>query len=196
MVDRPFHHGNLRAELLDHAEAVLADAGADALSLRDLARRSGVSHAAPRSHFVDRQALLDALAVRGFDRLTAAVRAAGEGTGTFETRTRRVARAYLDFSVAQPALLDLMFASKQGDRSGAVGAAAGRLFATFDQLLERHHPRAASDGAGRERFGLLFATLVQGTASLVGSGRVSPERGAALLEDGTSIVLEAVLGPS
>ncbi len=60
MSERPFHHGNLRAVLLDEAVAVLRETGVDGLSLRDLARRAGVSHGAPRSHFVDRQALLDA----------------------------------------------------------------------------------------------------------------------------------------
>lgn len=65
MTERPFHHGNLRAVLLDEAGAVVRESGVGGLSLRDLARRAGVSHGAPRSHFVDRQALLDALAERG-----------------------------------------------------------------------------------------------------------------------------------
>ena len=73
---RPYHHGNLRSELLEQAERVLADRGAGALSLRELAREIGVSHAAPRRHFADKQALLDALAEDGFDRLGAELRAA------------------------------------------------------------------------------------------------------------------------
>src|SRR4051812_36558445 len=67
---QPFHHGNLRAALLHAAEQTLRERGLDALSLRDLARQVGVSHGAPRSHFIDRQALLDALAEGGFQRLT------------------------------------------------------------------------------------------------------------------------------
>ncbi|SEQ80018.1 TetR/AcrR family transcriptional regulator [Microlunatus flavus] len=196
MVERPFHHGNLRSELLDHAETVLAEGGVEALSLRDLARRSGVSHGAPRSHFVDRQALLDALAVRGFERLAALVRAAAAEGGTFEGRVRRVARAYLDFAVQQPALMELMFAAKGEARSVAVGDAAGRLFATFDEVLEADRPDVASDAAARQRFGLLFATVVQGAASLVGSGRISPGTAAELVEDGTGILVAALLGPS
>jgi AcrR family transcriptional regulator len=70
----PYHHGNLRAALLDAAECSVEEQGAEQLSLRELARAVGVSHAAPRSHFPDRQALLDALAERGFDRLAAAMR--------------------------------------------------------------------------------------------------------------------------
>src|SRR5438128_1794302 len=58
----PYHHGNLRAELLSRAERKLETAGVTGLSLRELAREIGVSHGAPRQHFPDRQALLDALA--------------------------------------------------------------------------------------------------------------------------------------
>ena len=72
MVDgagRPYHHGNLRRALLEQAERALAERGAEGLSLRELARAVGVSHAAPRRHFADRRALLDALAQDGFERL-------------------------------------------------------------------------------------------------------------------------------
>ena len=64
---RPYHHGNLRPALLGAAERALAR-GRE-LSLRELAREIGVSHAAPRRHFADKQALLDALALDGFERL-------------------------------------------------------------------------------------------------------------------------------
>ncbi|WP_206336565.1 TetR/AcrR family transcriptional regulator, partial [Pseudomonas viridiflava] len=77
--------------LLDEAVQVLREDGVDGLSLRDLARRAGVIHGAPRSHFVDRQALLDALAVLGFERLTTAVRRALSGSGNLDDRFRRVA---------------------------------------------------------------------------------------------------------
>ena len=62
---RPYHHGNLRAALLESAERTLSQSGASELSLRELARQVGVSHAAPRRHFADKQALLDALAEDG-----------------------------------------------------------------------------------------------------------------------------------
>ena len=62
---RPYHHGNLREALLVQAMTTLREGGVEALSLRELARAVGVSHAAPRRHFPDRQALLDALAERG-----------------------------------------------------------------------------------------------------------------------------------
>ena len=67
--ERPYHHGNLRGALLDAAERTVRERGVQALSLRELAREIGVSHGAPRRHFPDRQALLDALAESGFERL-------------------------------------------------------------------------------------------------------------------------------
>jgi len=76
MAERPYHHGNLRVVLLAEAERTLREDGIERLSLRDLARQAGVSHAAPRRHFADRQALLDALAVAGFLRLSDELREA------------------------------------------------------------------------------------------------------------------------
>src|ERR1700744_1571484 len=81
MTDRPYHHGHLRDTLLAEAERTLREQGVDQLSLRDLARQAGVSHAAPRRHFADRQALLDALAGAGFTRLADEVAAALEAAG-------------------------------------------------------------------------------------------------------------------
>ena len=66
---RPYHHGNLRTALLAAAQQTVRERGVAALSLRELAREVGVSHGAPRRHFPDRQALLDALAEDGFERL-------------------------------------------------------------------------------------------------------------------------------
>src|ERR1700755_65670 len=78
---RPYHHGNLRAALLDRAERMRRSGGAQELSLRELAREVGVSHGAPRRHFPDKQSLLDALAEQGFARLGAELRAAAGGAG-------------------------------------------------------------------------------------------------------------------
>src|SRR5213592_1296667 len=78
---RSYHHGNLRAALLEGAERMLAERGSGELSLRELAREVGVSHAAPRRHFPDRQALLDALAEAGFARLGSELRTAVDGAG-------------------------------------------------------------------------------------------------------------------
>src|SRR5919198_104925 len=87
MTERPYHHGALREALLEQAERTVRERGADALSLRELAREVGVSHGAPRRHFPDRQALLDAVAEAGFERLGVELRSALAGAGEdFERR--------------------------------------------------------------------------------------------------------------
>src|SRR5438270_10671304 len=110
---RAYHHGNLRTALLEQAERSVREHGVERLSLRELARVVGVSHGAPRRHFADRQALLDALAENGFVRLGAELRAAVHGAGDdFDQRLRVTAAAYIRFATQDPALLELMFAGK------------------------------------------------------------------------------------
>lgn len=139
MADRPYHHGDLRSALLTSAERTLAERGPAALSLRELAREAGVSHAAPGRHFKDKQALLDALALSGFQRLQAALEQAEEalkqagetpsdaGPDT-ETYLLALARAYMGFALPNAALLDLMYARKHdSDISDQLAAAVGDL---------------------------------------------------------------------
>src|SRR4030081_3125819 len=99
LAERPYHHGNLRTALLAQAERTLRERGVEQLTLRDLARQVGVSHGAPRRHFADRQALLDALAETGFARLQAELRTAVEAAGDdFQPRLQATAAAYIRFA--------------------------------------------------------------------------------------------------
>src|SRR3954469_14697371 len=117
---RRYHHGNLRSELLDAAERTLATRGPEPprprrgraeLSRRELAREVGVSHAAPRRHFRDKQALLDALAENGFERLGRGLNRAMTKPGPgFRARLAAFAQAYVRFASRNAALLELMFA--------------------------------------------------------------------------------------
>ena len=95
-----YHHGELRPALLRAAAKILEKEGRDAISLRDLARRAGVSHNAPYRHFADRQALLAALADEGFVLLAMALEA---------KPWREQAMAYLRFGRANPERFRLMF---------------------------------------------------------------------------------------
>ena len=193
MATRPFHHGNLRPVLLDHASEALRERGVDGLSLRDLARRAGVSHGAPRSHFIDKRALLDALAEQGFDRLTEKVRSAGRAPGSVEERLRLVGRAYVDFAVRDAALLELMFASKVDNAGGAVHDAATRLFQALDDAMT-DSSSAGGDTDAWNRFKLLFAAIMQGTATLISAGRITHTQGGALVDDATHALLTSELG--
>jgi AcrR family transcriptional regulator len=128
---RAYHHGNLREALLEAAERSL---GQGELSLRELARDVGVSHAAPRRHFPDKQALLDALAEDGFERLGGEMRAAIAGAGPdFRARLAALARCYVRFATEHAALLELMYAGKH--RSEGVHVAADQAFAAPLELI-------------------------------------------------------------
>jgi AcrR family transcriptional regulator len=110
---RPYHHGNLRESLLKAAEKALETGGAQSISLRELSRELGVSHTSPRRHFADKQALLDALALRGFERFDEAfVQASKQRGQSFKVRLTKLGRAYVSFALKHPALLNLMFEAK------------------------------------------------------------------------------------
>ncbi|MEV8590542.1 TetR/AcrR family transcriptional regulator [Streptomyces sp. NPDC051180] len=96
-----YHHGDLRQAVLAAALDVIAAEGPGALSLRDLARRAGVSHAAPAHHFKDRTGLLTAIATQGYELLADALADAPE------LRERGV--RYVRFAVAHPAHFTVMF---------------------------------------------------------------------------------------
>lgn len=195
MPDRPFHHGNLRAVLLDQAETVLRERGIDALSLRELAREAGVSHGAPRSHFIDRNALLDAMAERGFIRLADEIREAASAAPEDHARVlRAAASAYVTFAVRQPALLDLMFAAKVDDPSEAVRGAAQRLFDTLADIMRAGVEAGAYEARDVGRLTLLLAATVQGIASLVASRRITESQSAAVIDDAISVFLAGVGG--
>jgi AcrR family transcriptional regulator len=195
--DRPYHHGNLRAALLEQAEETLREGGVEQLSLRDLARQVGVSHGAPRRHFSDRQALLDALAENGFERLGAELRAAVNGAGNgFEDRLRATAMAYVRFAVRDSALLELMFAGKHRDPSSALHVAAERSFSIMIELIVQGQGSGALRAGDPERVGLvLFATL-QGIAALVSAGMVARDQVDGLVSDATAYFVRGSRAPT
>jgi AcrR family transcriptional regulator len=169
---RPYHHGNLRAALLAHAEEALAEGGVPALSLRDLARRAGVSHAAPRRHFPDKQALLDALARDGFERLGAAMRAARDGAPPgFEARLAAVAAAYVRFATEHAALLELMYAGKhRPDATDELREAADRAFAAPLGLVAEAQATGEVVPGDPARVALVTWAAVHGLASMANAG--------------------------
>jgi AcrR family transcriptional regulator len=191
---RPFHHGNLRAVLLARAEEVLRERGADALSLRELAREAGVSHGAPRSHFPDRAALLDALAERGFARLTDAIRTAADGARDdgHAAALHAACSAYVAFAVREGALLDLMFSAKADSPPPAVQDAAARLFATLADVLAAGVTAGAYGRDDVPRLSLLLSATVQGAAALVASGRMTEPQSAGVIDDAIAFFLAGV----
>ena len=144
-----YHHGELRRALLDAAGEILRESGVPALSLRGVARRTGVSHMAPYHHFANRAELVAALAARGFQRLAEQMRRGMDaGAGDPMERLRACGVAYVVFAVENPEMFRLMFGRELGDSSAhpELQRAAGEAYATFAAAL----PGAvggATDGA-------------------------------------------------
>ncbi|MEV0278774.1 TetR/AcrR family transcriptional regulator [Streptomyces sp. NPDC050610] len=174
---RPYHHGNLRTALLDAAERGLRERGADQLSLRDLAREIGVSHAAPRRHFTDRQALLDALAEAGFVRLGGTLRAAlAEAEDDFPARVRNTVTAFVRFAAANPALLELMNSSKHRAGATQIADAAEAAFAQMIELIEDGQAHGELESGDPERIGIVLFATAQGIATMVNSNMIDSAR--------------------
>ncbi|RSN42505.1 MULTISPECIES: TetR/AcrR family transcriptional regulator [Actinomadura] len=180
---RSYHHGRLRDALLDAAERGLREHGSDQLSLRELAREIGVSHAAPRRHFPDRQALLDALAEAGFHRLDAALRAALEGAAEdFPSRVRAAANAYTRFATENAALLELMYSSKHRPGATHIVEAAEAPFGLMHDLVREGQEQGALQAGDTQRIGIvLFATL-QGITAIINGNFVPPELAEGLVD--------------
>jgi AcrR family transcriptional regulator len=188
--ERPYHHGNLRTALLEQAERTVRERGAQELSLRELAREIGVSHGAPRRHFPDRQALLDALAEAGFARLGDELRGAIDRAGEdFEARLQATAAAYVRFATRDAALLELMFAGKHREDAGALNEAAERAFAVMLEVIGQGQAQGALERGDPERVGLVLFATIQGIAALITSGVVAPEQLDGLLADAIAYFL-------
>lgn len=131
-----YHHGDLRRALLDSAIAIVSSEGIAAISLREVARRAGVSHAAPYNHFADKAALLCAVAEEGFKDLQGAmVNAAARADLSPLERLRQVGVAYVLFAADHPAHFRVMFSPEvAGGKASPALQEAGR--ATFAHLFE------------------------------------------------------------
>ena len=116
----PYHHGDLRAKLIEIAVACIETDGVSKVSLRKIAGQAGVSHNAPYMHFASKDALLDAVVAHGFARLRARIAEAG-GTETLSTddwaeRVKSGFRAYVAFAREHPGLYALMHVPRAGQR--------------------------------------------------------------------------------
>lgn len=162
-----YHHGDLKAVILAGAAQLVAERGADGVSLRQLARKAGVSHAAPAHHFTDRRGLFTALAAEGFWLLCEALKAA---RGDFVD----AALAYVRFAIDHPGHYAVMFDRSlvdpaDGELTAAQAAAGSELSRGVATLAD---PRAKRDPAGAE---LAAWSLVHGFAMLWLNNAVPPE---------------------
>lgn len=142
-----YHHGDLKRALLEAAFEMLDAEGTDGLGLRELARKVGVSPAAPYRHFRSRQALLEAVAIEGFKRFSAMMEAKQAHTAEPQQLVA-MAEAYVRFALVQPALFRLMFSQQVDKRANKpLHQAAVDAYASLAKAAAREVPEAPSEGA-------------------------------------------------
>jgi AcrR family transcriptional regulator len=196
MESRAYHHKDLKNALINAALAVVERDGPDAVSLRELAAQVGVSRAAPYRHFADRDALLAAVAARGFEDLCAVYSVALVGAGTGRERLRATLVAYLDFAIRRHGLHALMFKSDFLGRTpppAVLIPPANRAYELLWDGVRGAFPRA-SDTWVKARTVTMMSTVV-GFLVLDESGRFKPFMIAPMTrEDLVQAVLEAAIG--
>lgn len=171
---QPYHHGDLRRALVAAARALLEEAGPEALSLRDVARRVGVSHNAPYRHFPTRQALLAAVAAEGFATLSARMTALSAAPGPAAPGLAGGFRCYLGFAREQPGLFRLMFEDTGKSADPALRAESEQAYDGLRRAVHRIAP-----GADRAAVVAVWAQL-HGLALLVIAGQLADD----LVHDG------------
>ena len=171
-----YHHGDLRAALVEEAATMISEGGATSVTMRAIGARLGVSRAAPYRHFPDKTALLVAVAVEGFRRLNHRLRASGAATGSSVEQLRHMGEQYVRFALENPAHYRLMYGREALARQDhpelrdAAGALLEHLIGVIrvDQErdeIERKDPRAQAYVAW---------SAVHGLASLLIERQIDP----------------------
>jgi AcrR family transcriptional regulator len=190
---KPYHHGNLRETLLESAIRLIGEVGPAGFTLRELARRAGVSHNAPYRHFSDRDDLIAEIATQGFRQLTQAmVRAAAGGVSAFE-RLKLAGLAYITFALRRPEHFTVMFdaPAPAGSDHAELRKAAEEAFSTLLSLVRSDHHERRLPGDSHE-FALLAWSMVHGVAKLAITGRLPYSSKAKILKFAEFVIDESM----
>jgi AcrR family transcriptional regulator len=193
-----YHHGDLKAALVQHAVDILRREGIEALTLRGVARAAGVSQAAPYRHFADRRELVAAVAEDGFRRLHAAM---GERRGTDQGRQgfKGVALAYVDFAMANPAQYRVMFGPEVAitDDLPALRETARAVITSVQSGIQQLQAAGAIGGGDPSSMAVALWAMLHGLVMLsldkVSDGVAPPLD--TLVEDATRIMMWGMVGP-
>jgi AcrR family transcriptional regulator len=166
-----YHHGDLRAALVKAARDILEkEGGFEALSLRAVARKAGVSQAAPYHHFADKQALLDAVAAEGFESLRAAMATRVAKETKPLARLHASGLGYIAFATENPALFRLMFTTAELSSDARLLAAQNDAYRILAEVVAA----AAPAGAQHSIICLGLWARVHGLAKLILEARIDP----------------------
>jgi AcrR family transcriptional regulator len=176
---RAYHHGDLKDQLVAAAEAIILERGVEGFTLREAARRAGVSPAAPAHHFGDAKGLLAEVALRGYREFGDAL-AEGDARGGSDpaARLREQGLAYVRFALAQPARFRLMFSHGYYDHDAYPGlrATSARAFTILESAVRSAMKVTDGEMLPADAYGFLLAnwSIVHGFAHLVLGGEFAP----------------------
>jgi AcrR family transcriptional regulator len=170
-----YHHGDLRQALIDGAISLIAEQDVSSLSLREVARRVGVSHAAPYRHFQDKESLLAAVAEEGFIGLTEAMnRGIEQAPDEPLKRLEATGVAYVQFAVAHPSHYRVMFGSYHEEQvPHRESAQAGwQAFQVLFNAIETGQSAGAVRAGDTMQLAWVAWSTVHGLAMLLIDGRL------------------------
>jgi AcrR family transcriptional regulator len=170
---KPYHHGNLRAALLHAAIGLIGEVGPMAFTLREVARRAGVSHNAPYRHFRDKEDLITAVAEEGYRELTNLMLAAAAKQPGALDRLKHAGLAYIEFALRRPEHFAVMFDAPLAEKRHVdVIGAAKEAFSTLVDLVKNAQEKGELVSGDSGEFALLSWTMVHGVAKLAITGRL------------------------
>src|ERR1700735_539971 len=166
----PYHHGDLRAALVAAATELVTSAGPAAVSLREVARMVGVSHNAPYRHFPTRQALLAAVAARGFEMVRQEMKVLTEGILPADY-LQAFGHGYIAFALGHRGIYQLMFSDEiRKDEHPELGEIAGQAFDALQQHVVALHPNIDAGAAA-----LTVWALFHGISHLILDNQIRPD---------------------
>lgn len=191
---RPYHHGNLREQLIAATEALILERGVGGFALREVARRAGVSPAAPAHHFGDAKGLLSEIALLGFQEFGDALAAAdARGGSDPKKRLYEQGEAYVRFALKNPARFTLMFRHDVCDMNYRDLANVGhRAFLVLEGAVRAACGLTPEAAMTPHAWGMLMAmwSIVHGFAHLALSGDLDA---AAMMRGGKDVIASSFL---
>jgi AcrR family transcriptional regulator len=170
---KPYHHGNLREALLQAAIRLIREVGPLAFTLREVARRAGVSHNAPYRHFRNKEELIAAVATEGYQELTAAMVAAAKEQSDALDRLKHAGLAYIRFALRRPEHFTVMFEAPFSEQQHPDAARATKqAFSTLITLVAECQEKKLLPSGDAGDYALLAWSMVHGIAKLAITGRL------------------------
>ena len=199
---KPYHHGQLRQVLLETAIQLIGEVGPSGFTLREVARRAGVSHNAPYRHFADGEELLAGVAVEGFQELTQAMTRAAKRQPDALSRLKCAGLAYVEFALHRPEHFAVMFeapVSKGGllkrfphHKTPNSAEAAKQAFEKLVSLVKSCQDAGRLPSGDSLQFALLAWTMVHGVAKLATTKRLPFESKTDILKFAKFVIDESL----